>query len=657
VSIACLIVALTAAAAAGVEVPAQAGPERWTSHGPDGGLVSSIAFDPVDPKVMYAAGRGVFRSTDGGLSWIRRSDGLGDLIVHTLTMDGSGPDTVYAAGDYQHAGVLKTTDGGRSWLPVNNGLGNLDVPVVAADPTNPGTVWAGTRGGLFKTTDGGSSWRREIQDAEGMEILSVAIDPRASDTVYAGAQGSGVYKTTDDGKTWHAKNKGLDCYSMLIEELTIDPSDPDTIYAGTAGCGVFKSTDAADSWTRSDIGLPSGAVGSLAVDPMDSSVLYAGLRDYPPKGFYKSTDGAQTWVLQTGVVGHLPVYDLTITTTAPSTLYAASFGVYASTNDAGTWQERFAGIRADPWAVAVSSSNPRIVYAGSQNGVARSADGGLTWITRSHGLDDRWVTSLAVDSSDPDTVFAGEEAGGVYKTTDGGRHWADTGLPVSGSAGFPAMDPPAPGGVSGVMKGTGGADAIAIDPSETHTVYVAVGSSVVKSTDGGLRWEDIGGGMLNGASAVAIDPSDPGTVYVGTQYPEQGVFKTTDGGRTWKPSGMAGKGILSLAVDPIDSTTVWAGTGVGGNGMYKSTDGGTTWRAAGLSGRFVYDVAADPVRPDWAYAGVGSGGVWRTIDGGKTWDAFGDELAGRYAQGLAITSDGSTIHAAVRPGGVYEYSR
>src|SRR5437660_744723 len=149
---------------------AEAGIDVWTTNGPYGGTIRSLAIDPQSSTTLYASVEGVdvngaptvegvFKSTDEGATWSAVNTGLTNLTVISLAIDSQTPTTLYAgtAG----SGAFKSTDAGGSWTAVNSGLPTtiLSVEVLALDPQTPTILYAGTfRDGVFKTTNGAATW-------------------------------------------------------------------------------------------------------------------------------------------------------------------------------------------------------------------------------------------------------------------------------------------------------------------------------------------------------------------------------------------------------------------------------------------------------------------------------------------------------------------
>jgi hypothetical protein len=306
------------------------------------------------------------------------------------------------------------------------------------------------------------------------------------------------------------------------------------------------------------------------------------------------------------------------------------------------------------------------LYAGTDQGVFKSIDGGATWPGGSSGPTCRTagvpipcvVTSVAIDTATPTTLYAGTSYQGVFKSVDGGATWreASTGLacgqffcgvttlvidpvtPTTLYAGtYQGVSSTVDGGATWRATNLGGqVYVIALDPDTPTTLYAGTSQELFTSVDGGATWRTAslpcGGSPLAPciAEALAIDPVTPTTVYAGTS---QGIFKSANGGATWaaRNDGLTHLRVRALAIDPAVPTTLYAGSDVpsllsptlGAGGMFKTVDGAETWSPvnAGL-GRFtITSLAADSEAPGTVYAGSdrGGGGVYKTTDSGASW--------------------------------------
>src|SRR5262245_8377705 len=176
-----------------------AGVNKWTTNGPEGESVYSLAIDPSVPTTLYSgtALHGVFKSVDGGQSWTPVNAGLPinpNAAVNALAIDPSAPATLYAGTSTD--GVFRSTDGGQSWTPVNVGLTDRSIQALAIHPSAPATLYAGSLfGGIFKSTNGGESWMAASAGLAITDVDVLAIDPSTPATIYAGG-GGGIFKST-----------------------------------------------------------------------------------------------------------------------------------------------------------------------------------------------------------------------------------------------------------------------------------------------------------------------------------------------------------------------------------------------------------------------------------------------------------------------------
>jgi photosystem II stability/assembly factor-like uncharacterized protein len=235
------------------------GGQRWTAMrvGLDDATISSVVnqfvFDPADDThIFLATTMGVFESKDAGERWVKRMDGMKEvLMVVTLGMDPTRSSVLYAGTS---GGVYKSVNQGAHWVQVNNGLvpegmvktsRALSVTSVLVDPFAPETVYAATLAGLYKTTDGAVSWVRIGESLKDQMIVAMVLDRARAGVIYVAAR-DGIHRSEDGGKTWSLLNEGL--ATTNIRSLAQSAMNPRLLYAGTNGSGLYRSLDGGTHW-------------------------------------------------------------------------------------------------------------------------------------------------------------------------------------------------------------------------------------------------------------------------------------------------------------------------------------------------------------------------------------------------------------------------
>jgi photosystem II stability/assembly factor-like uncharacterized protein len=625
---------------------ALAGSDAWTGGGPPGEVVNALLVDPSDPAALFAAtNRGIYRSTDGGAGWtsIFAQPYVNSLAISTTS------GTLYAAvaGD----GVERSMDGGKSWTLVTRFTPpSPKAPtVLAVDPSEPSTVYAGLYGaGVLKSVDSGKTWVRTA--GSGANIVAIAIDQNQPQALYAADLGgpialpSGVrpasatdasdhgviYKTTDGGRHWTQIGNGFP--GLQLRTIAIDPSNSSILYAGTSG-GIFKSIDGGSTWREATTG-PGTQVNVFSLDLFDSAI-YAGTVD----GVYKSQDGGETWSCWNLGLGGRHIAGFA-RPSGSNLLYVGTGGggVYKSSDAGASWcaaNGDFAG--ANVTAVAFDPSSPSLAYAGiSGGGVFRTEDGGASWVWASTGFTDTVIHSLAVVAADPGTVYAGTDRG-VFKSIDGARSWSPTRYTDEQVL------------------------AVRTDPASPGTAYAASATGVARTVDAGNSWVFGDTGLpqprgVYGITALELDPADPATLYAAV-FNSGGLFHSTDNGTTWSLVETPVRDtIFSIAIAPTRPETIYLGA-LGG--IFLSRDAGRTWTGPVGPDQRITSLVIDPSISSGVYASTdcyldlpGCGGVFRTIDGGETWNAISEGLANTRVNALAIDRTGTHLQAGTQ-GGVF----
>jgi photosystem II stability/assembly factor-like uncharacterized protein len=296
--------------------PVEAGANAWTANGPTvQGLLWRLAVDPTRTATVYAAGSTgsatsaaprVFKTTDAGATWGEITNGIVNVAINALAVDPSNGTTVFVGGYNPVArsmALYRSTDGGASWILLGWPLTGTDldrqVMSVGIDPTNTRTLYAGTSGGILKSVNGGDSWS-VVAGLPTTTFRSVVADRGAAGTVYA-AGDAGVYKSTNGGGSWAAIQTGLPVAgaSPRVNLLVPDPADARVLYAVAATAGgndqVFRTGDAGATWASASGGLPNDVVRDLAVDPRNPRTLYAALNGGSGQNLVRTTDAGASW--------------------------------------------------------------------------------------------------------------------------------------------------------------------------------------------------------------------------------------------------------------------------------------------------------------------------------------------------------------------------
>lgn len=311
-----------------------------------------------------------------------------------------------------------------------------------------------------------------------------------------------------------------------VVEIALHPTNPKILYIATNDY-IYKSRDAGHTWENVSRGMTHSRVIALAIDPLFPANVLAGTKG---DGVYRSYNGGQTWVAKP--VG---MQDVTISSVVHQIVF-----------------------------VPGSSQH---VFAATSMGVFETENAGDAWIKRMDGMKEvLMVITIDIDPRQWTTLYAGT-SGGVYKTSDGARHWTKV------NTGLVSPD---------VLKSSRalGITRIKIDPHRIDTVYAATLAGLFKTSDGGRTWRGIGKALPDPMlSDLIVDVVTPDILYVASR---EGVHKSRDGGETWAPvnRGLGNLNIRALAMSPLDPQVIYAGTN--GDGLYRSHDGGETWERVPL---------------------------------------------------------------------------
>ncbi len=300
-----------------------------------------------------------------------------------------------------------------------------------------GSLYLGTADGhVFASEDSARTWelRGRVGSRTDAVISRLIGDPREANRLYAAVwfqvpgQSGGVYRSEDAGRTWTL----LGLPDEAVRALEFAPGQPDALVAGTRS-GVFRSRDTGKNWERIS---PAGDselknVDSIAVDPIDADIIYAGTYHLP----WKTVDGGKTWnSIAAGLIDDSDIMSLRVDASRPSRLYlSACSGIYRSENQGGVWTK----LQGIPYAarrthqIVQDPLRPDTLYAATTEGIWVTRDAGENW--KRTTPNDWVVTSVVILSGNanaPGKVVLGTEGQGILVSEDSGENF------VEANAGF-----------------------------------------------------------------------------------------------------------------------------------------------------------------------------------------------------------------------------
>ncbi|MCU1280813.1 MAG: hypothetical protein JWM53_4359, partial [bacterium] len=605
--------------------------------------VGALAIAPSDPRILYvgtgqpdtrydvAAGNGVYRSADGGVSWhhvgLEGTRHIGEILV-----DPRDPNVVLVGalghlfGPSPERGVFRSTDGGKSWrrtLAIDDATGVVDL---AADPTDARVVFAaawqarvhpwlsyftpivGPGSAIYRSGDGGVTWKRltghGLPDGDlGRIGLAVAHGPggaRVYATVGAKNRGkAGLYRSDDSGATWRLANADGALAGNYFSRLTVAPGDPETLYV--MGRSIQRSRDGGKSFT-----IVKGAPGGddyhdLWINPKHPDHMISA----SDQGAVITVDGGATWSSwynqPTG-----QFYRLGADRRFPYWIYSGQQDsgsvAIASRSDYGSitfrdWHpvgaEERDGELPDP-------SDENIVYGAGLGGKVTRWDARngevqniSPWPLSSYGgrpsqfkYHYTWITPLAMSPRAPYPLYVGSQV--LFRSTDKGASWSAISPDLSSRASNPShCDDEDPTNETARSCGYGVIHDIGLSARDAQEIWIGTDDGRIHRTvDGGTHWQDVTPRALPAWAKVStIEPSAlaAGVAYAAVDNHRQDdfqphVFRTRDGGRTWSEivGGLpAGSYVTVVRADPVRAGLLYAGTEAG---VFVSQDDGDSWQ-------------------------------------------------------------------------------
>ncbi|MEW6468942.1 MAG: T9SS type A sorting domain-containing protein [Bacteroidota bacterium] len=548
------------------------GPGVVPGNGGGAGRINCITFHPTNTNIIYvgAACGGLWKSTDGGLTWTCNTDLLPSLSISDIVINPANPQEIYlATGDkfgiyvqyetwgHYSAGVLKSTDGGATWNATgfsNVLANNVIIQRLVMDPANTNTLYAATFSGIYKTTNGGTTWTN-IRNGY---FYDLELAPGTPSTIYAG-DNMGFQISTNSGSTW---NYVSGVTSTGRTSIAVTPINGTVVYVWTEGGNFYYSGNSGTSFTvRTN---PSGSCTPyghydmvLEVSPVNANVLFAGGLEVA-----KSTNGGTSW---------------------------------ATVSDWSSWPASNY-VHADQKNILFLPGSNNMVFAVNDGGIFKSTDQGVTWTDLSNGIDIKQYYRHSSSYQNPNIIFAGSQDNGTDKITG-----INTATQVMGADGEECL----------------------VDFTNDQIVFVSTqGGYFYRSINGGGTFTSVSPTGCDWTSPLTMDPNNNNIIYLG----DDDVYKSTNNGVTFtsvSPS-LDGTCIYSIEVAPSNSNYVYAATF---GSIWRTTTGNAPWTnvtgTLPVGSAAITGIAVSGSNPNmvWVtFSGFSAGNkVYFTSNGGATW--------------------------------------
>lgn len=685
---------------------------RWQALGPkkQGGRVETIDAVPGTATIYVGFGAGnIWKTTNGGLTWQPIFEHEPTFTIGDIAVSRSDPQTIWvgtgenlmARSSFAGLGVFKSTDAGKSWSPM--GLAETHhIGRMVVHPENPDIVYVAALGhnytfneehGLFKTTDGGQSWERVLFVSEKAGVVDVVMDPSNPEILYAASwerdrkawnnvtsgEGTGLYKTTDGGKTWKRQTHGFPAGPHIGRiGLDVSPSHPNIVYAlvsnetpveeetkegkrpSKIGPEVYRSDDRGETWRKAAMKNDRFRVhsyGDIRVSPDDPETIYVlGVN------LLYSEDGGETFDKLEGTIVHLyphptralhlDQHDLWIDPDSPDRLILGNDGgIYISNDRSKNWLHLNNIPAGEFYAVSVDTADPYSVYGGTQDNAAlfgpgdRILEEGIEDLWHNVWIDlwgggDSYIT--LVDPTSPNIIYFEQQFGNFQRKN------MKTGE-------IRRIRPKAKEGEPELRCNW--MSPFIVSPHNPLTLYFGA-NKVFKSLNKGDDWvcispdlttqpglEKQGNVPYGTITTISGSPLKPGLLYVGTD--DGRAWVTRNDGTTWEEIDMdlPDKWVSRVVASAHHLETVYLTlTGYREDDfqtyVYASKDFGKTWTsiAGNLPAEQVNVIREDQGYPNLLYLGTDQGGVYVSRDSGSSWQSLSADLPTAPVHDIAVQS-------------------
>jgi len=572
----------------------------------------AIAIDPSNPDVVFAgtgeyhwilterfySGDGLYKSTNGGDNWTKVNAEFGNVTHFSdLVISPHNPNILMAAiaKNLQDAipneGIWRSEDGGQHWVNVLPGEGMYDL---SFHPVDANIVFAAcgneqAQAGMLMSTNGGLTFAQVntgLPASNHIGRIQFDISVSNPSVMYAvifdkyplpGGMTTSVYKSVDGGALWNQISEGINLCEFSDQGfydlcIAVDPTNPDHVFMGNVE--FIQSTNGETFTPVRNPGGPGGGIDPfdsythldhhiIRFAPTDPSIIYVGCDG----GVFKSTDSGASFFAMNTDINTIQSYRVASHTSNPDILYTgAQDNGFVSTHDRGATPYKLE-LLGDGTECFVDYSNPDIIFFATIGGYfGRSANGGQSWdlLVDPITLNDSsaFLCPYWQHPTNPEIIY-GCLKQKLYKSTDKGLSWEyTTTSPIVGSAIYSAAQSP-------------------INPNNIMVAARNGETSLVRSSDGGISWQDISGnlGELSGGNFMRLqaDPFDGNTFYLlKNAYSGAIVVKTTNFGTTWTDisSNLPKVPVNDIFIDEENAGVMYLGNDFG---VYRTDNSGESW--------------------------------------------------------------------------------
>jgi photosystem II stability/assembly factor-like uncharacterized protein len=656
----------------------------WTVQGPGniGARINTIQVHPSDPDIIYIgyANGGVWKTTNGGQSWVPIFDQQPFLTIGDIELDPQNPEIVFVGtgdpniGGYASIGdgLWKSPDGGQTWQHLGLDAQRI-VSKIIINPQNSNIIYAATMGlpfqrnndrGLYKSTNGGQTWTQSLFIDNQTGISDLVMSPSNPNVLYASSWvrirtnseslvsgvNSGVWKSENGGTTWTRQQGGLPTNRKSRVSLTIDPNAGNRVLAMYADSTlafhqIYETTNAGVSWdTTLNQGLDRGFqanfawyFGGIEINPFHSDDLWAGGVE-----MWRSLDRGDNWVMTTPewwkYEVHADMHDIAFLS-ADEIIIATDGGLYRTYDSGGLWEKIENIPTSQFYRVAYNPFVPQAYYGGAQdNGsTAGNANDINNWF-RLFGGDG---FQARFHPENPNIFYFETQNGGIVGTLD--------------SIGF-----------ENATVGIDGNDRRSWDMpymiSRHEPEFMYAGTYRIYQSVGHLpNWypvsEDLTDGVIFGnsyhvISAIDEDYFTDGVVYAGTS--DANVWRGDVNNQVWVniSNGLPERYVSSVHPSPnVNSRIFVTQTGYRDNDfsahIHRSDNNGASWTPIGgdLPPVSINDVMVVPGRGDSVLCVATDFGVFVTLNSGGHWERLGKGMPNVRVFDLDINQAQKTLIA------------